>query len=101
MTKLDAKLPATTGIGTAETVQGLRPVKKILKPEELTTTLAPSSVNILIPTIEEDPNVASAVAGLVAPRQLGETSQAYEQRRAAVERMRGTPTPAFFGQAGD
>jgi len=73
--------------------------------------LVSSNVNILIPlearqpleppTLMEDPNVAGALAGLTAPQQPGETIQLYDQRHAAVERMRGSPTPAFFGQAGE
>jgi len=49
----------------------------------------------------EDPNIAGAIAGLIAPRQTGETTQKYEQRRAAASRYQGYPAPAFFGQAGE
>jgi len=45
----------------------------------------------------EDPNIAGAIAGLVAPQQTGETTQRYEQRRAAASRYQGSPAPAFFG----
>jgi len=49
----------------------------------------------------EDPNIVGALVGLTAPRQPGETIQSYDQCHAALERMCGSPTPAFFGQAGE
>ena len=82
-----------------------------IPPPHVHSTIKQSSTNILIPpearqpsevpVLGEDPNIAGAIAGLIAPRHPRETTQHYEQRRAAGERLRGTPMPAFFGQAGD
>jgi len=49
---------------------------------------------------QPDPNMEGVIAGLDAPQQPGESTQAYEQRCAAALRLRNTPMPAFFGHAG-
>jgi hypothetical protein len=73
--------------------------------------MSTSSVNIVVPsevrqlpglpTIMEDPHIAGALAELAAPRQIGETTQRYEQRRAAAGRYQEFPAPTFLGQAGE
>ena len=110
MPKEAALMPATTGAGIIIHSQDMHPVNFRTK-EDLSRGMSTSSVNIVIPTevgqnpglptIMEDPNIAGAIAGLVAPRQPGETTQNYEQRRAAAGRYQGSPTPAFFGKAGE
>jgi hypothetical protein len=113
MSKADAQLPATAGAGLLKQSQDLHTVtSRNVKPSpQRVKEVRTSSVNIIIPPeakqppeiplLMEDPNVVGAVAKLTAPREPGETSQVYEQRRAAAERWRGTPTPAFIGQAGE
>jgi len=116
MSTFNAKLPVTRGIGNIYVSQNRNPANSrigVLSPQggEKIKMLVSSNANILIPlearqplelpTLMEDPNVAGALVGLTAPRQPGETIQSYDQHCAAVERMRGSPTPAFFGQAGE
>ena len=51
-----------------------------------------------------DPNVEEAMAGLNAPQYPGETTQVFEQRRAAAvhacNASDATPAQAFIGKAG-
>ena len=74
------------------------------------TTTSHSGADIVLPSKVKTPlimgasqvdlNVEGAFAGLDAPRQPGESTQAYEQQRTAALCLRNTPVPAFFGQAG-
>jgi len=111
MSKEDATMPATTGIGIMTQSQDVNPANSCMR-EDLSQGMSTSSVNIVVPmevrqlpglpTILEDPNIAGAIAGLIAPWQSGETTQRYEQCHAAAGWYRGSPiTPAFFRQAGE
>jgi len=110
MPKEDAIMPATTGVGIMTQMQDLHPAASCTR-EDNSRRMSMSSINIVVPsdirqppglsTIIEDPNIAGAIAGLVAPRQTGETTQKYEQCHAAAGCYQGSPAPAFFGQAGE
>jgi hypothetical protein len=122
MSRVDAKLPAMSGVGIL--APRMIPVEELrlktavtpekLEPPEVSTFKAKeSSMNIRIPleaikppeitVMVQDPNIASAMAQLTAPRIPGETTLGYEQRRAAAERMQPiqSPAPAFMGKAGE
>ena len=85
MSMVDAKLPATSGISVLKQLQDVHPATKNKSPQ-IIKEIKVSSTNIMIlearnspeHQIIEDPNVAGAVAGLTAPRQSGETVQAYD-----------------------
>ena len=113
MSKVDEKIPVTTSIGILIQSQDVHPViiHKSDPSPHVHNIIKRSSTNILIPpearqpsevpVLGEDPNIAGAIAGLIAPHHIGETTQHYEQWCAASERLCGTPMPAFFGQAGE
>ena len=110
MSKEDAVMPVTTGIGIMTQTQDVHPAVPCTR-EDISRGMSTSSINIVVPsevrqlpglpTIMEDLNIAGAITGLTAPRQSGETTQRYEQRHAAAGRYQGSPAPAFFGQAGE
>ena len=110
MSKEDAIMPATTGIGIMTQTQDLHPAASRTR-EDFSRGMSMSSVNIVVPsevrqlpglpTIMEDLNIAGAITGLAAPRQSGESTQRYEQRHAVASCYQGSPAPAFFGQAGE
>jgi len=110
MSKEDAVMPATTGIGIMTQTQNVHPAVPHTR-EDFSQGMSTSSINIVVPsevrqlpglpTIMENLNIAGAIAGLAAPRQSGESTQRYEQRHAAASHYQGSPAPAFFGQAGE
>ena len=99
MPKEDAIMPATTGVGIMTHTQDLHPTASHTR-EDNSRGMSTSSVNIVVPsdirqppglpTIMEDPNIAGAIAGLIAPRQTGETTQKYEQCCAAAGHYQGS-----------
>ena len=110
MSKEATIMPATTGVGIIIQSQDVHPVTSQIR-EDLSQGMSTSSINIVVPseagqlpglpTIMEDLNIASAIAGLVAPWQSEETTQTYEQHHAAAGCYQGSPAPAFFRQAGE
>ena len=103
MSKEDAVMPVTTGIGIMTQMQDVHPAVSCTR-EDFSQGMLMLSVNIVVlsevrqlPTIMEDLNIA----GLVAPQQTGETTQRYEQCHAVASRYQGSPAPAFFRQAGE
>ena len=115
MSKQDAMLLATTGVGILVHSQDAYPVKVCTRDDPSLvaeeTRISASSTNIIIsaevrqppglPTIMEDPNIAGTIAELVASHQSGETFQVYEQHCMAAGHYQGFPAPAFFRQAGE
>ena len=97
MSKADEKIPATTGVRILIQSQDVHPaiIRKSDPSPHVHNTIKRSSTNILIPpearqpsevpVLGEDPNIAGAIAGLIAPHHIGETTQHYEQWRAAGE----------------
>jgi len=110
MPKKDAIMPATTSVGIMTQTQDVHPTVSHTR-EDISHGMSTSSINIVVPlevrqppglsTIMEDPNIAGAIAGLIAPQQTGETIQRYKQCHAAASHYQGSPAPAFFGQAGE
>jgi len=76
MPKEDAIMPATTGVGIMTQTQDLHPAASRTR-EDNSHGMSTLSVNIVVlsdirqppglPTIMEDPNIAGAIAGLIAP----------------------------------
>jgi len=94
MSKEDAVMPATIGIGIITHMQDVHLANSHIR-EDHSRGMSTLSINIVVPpevrqlpglpTIMEDLNIAGAITGLAAPRQTGETTQMYEQRLAGTK----------------